>query len=60
MRNNFNKSEVSSIYVNDSGDVYAMIWNVSDEEEVITFKGPDGFKVTHTVEPKNFTVYKVK
>lgn len=46
----------SSIYQNKDGGIYAMIWNVSDRSEQVTFKGPDGFSIKHTVEARSFGV----
>lgn len=50
----------SSIYINESKDVYAMIWNMSDSNEEVIFKGLDGFTFKQNVEPRSFGVYKVK
>ncbi len=55
------ESQVSaSIYENLNGDVYAMVWNVSDQEETIHFYDASGLVHTATVDPLSFTKIEIK
>lgn len=45
----------SSVYEDDIGNVYAMIWNASSEEKTIYFYNDLGLFATEVVEPSSFT-----
>jgi len=49
----------SSIYVNDLGEVHAMIWNPSAMSQTVIFNGPDGLRVTQVVEARSFISVKL-
>jgi endo-1,3(4)-beta-glucanase len=44
----------SSIYVNDAGQIYALIWNSSSSEQDVVFNGPSGQSITITVGASSF------
>lgn len=45
----------STIYEAEDGTVYAMIWNVSNEEKTVDYYNEDGLLTTVTVDKKSFT-----
>lgn len=49
----------SSLYINSSGEVYAMIWNASDSSETVTFVSSTGTQIQKTVSAKSFTSVKI-
>ncbi|XMB72898.1 glycosyl hydrolase [Mycoplasmatota bacterium WC30] len=45
----------STIYEAEDGSVYAMVWNVSDQDKTINFYNADGLLTTSIVEEHSFT-----
>lgn len=49
----------SSIYMNQAGEVHAMIWNPSHSERSVTFNGPNGSTQIITIQARSFTSVKL-
>ena len=45
----------STIYEDELGQLYAMVWNASDEVKTVDFYNIDGYLVSFTVNPNTFT-----
>ncbi len=52
-----NSSVSSSIYENENGEVYAIIWNTSHESQVVSFINPQQETITITVAPSSLDEY---
>ena len=49
----------SSIYVNESNEVYALVWNPSESIEYITFYGPNDEVIRKRINPNSFEAVKL-
>ncbi len=49
----------SSIYINTSGEIHALIWNPSSSSQTLVFHGPNGARVTKTVAARSLTSHKL-
>jgi len=49
----------SSIYVNESNEVYALVWNPSESIEYITFYGPNDEVIRKSINPNSFEAVKL-
>lgn len=49
----------SSVYMDDQSDIYALIWNASNEQQTIEFYNDQGFYISTVVEAKSFTKVKL-
>lgn len=49
----------SSIYINAQNEVFAMIWNATDDTHQVFFVKPGGIRTSVSVEPRSFTSFKL-
>ncbi len=49
----------ASLYENHTGDIYAMVWNASDQSESIEFFDASGLVFETTVDGLSFTKIKI-